>query len=329
MQFVAKLTDPDFLALQIGALQEPRKIDLEGFEPKIDTQDFEVFSKWFSQLRSIEEGINAQTLDYSDAAIAAKMAARDGNWQLFCEAVGSMKEPPVTLIGLLNECFGYFIESGNITNSKILADKLIGYSGKGERERKIFEKEGTDLDRITMILNRSDLSGDDFRHLGEVAVSCADIRDDFIKAVIRDSNKSSVCWTAPQGIRALLKENLNDTERFPIALELFKRTTLSLGLLKSAIEEGIKYNRVSFNQDNLKLAYKSLEHFTPDSKKEEFEWCLFRVRAAHFLKKPYDQFLERAKELADECAWAHSRYISTTRASALKEVDSLVTELKL
>ena len=327
MRFVANLTDTEYLALQIGATFDS---DLfRDFRPSIDTNDSNEFSEWIRNLRGLEEAANAQSMEYSDAAIAAKQAAKDGNWVLFSKAIGSMKEPPIKLIELLNECFGYFLESGNISDSKVLADKLLGYSGRGERERKIFEKQGTDLDRITGVLARSDLSSEDFRHLGSVAISSPQIREDFIDAVNRDCGKPRMCWVAPLGMRALLQDNFNDPERFPIALGLLNSTLKSPGIVKTLIDEGIKYNRVAFDQDNLKLAFDSIKDYEPEGKKESFEWHLFKARAKVHLGESYQDHIEKAYELANECSWAHSRYVSTTRQAAINQVNSLVEELKL
>jgi hypothetical protein len=63
----------------------------------------------------------------------------------------------------------HFLENGHLEHAKTLADLIALFSGRGERERKIFEHTKDPL-RIKSMLKRNDLTEDDLRHVGLLAV---------------------------------------------------------------------------------------------------------------------------------------------------------------
>lgn len=332
MSFQGHVTREQIVALQVGLNGKPFQGEnsLIEFPLGIETDDLEAFSAWVNQLKAARDMTGAGRLSYEDAALLAREGARNGNWVQFASAVGQIKDPPVTLRNLLHECTLNFLENGHVEQAKTLADLIEIFSGRGERERRIFEHTQDPL-RTRSMLKRDDLTEDDLKHLGLVAVDIEGLREDFLASLKLNQNGLLPLRKPHRAMADILKSCLVDKEKFPVALALYQDSDMDKGVLKSVIEQALYYNRVAFTRENIELGFNYIQDYEPTEPKVTFEWHLFKALALRFLNREDDSLreIQKAKDLANLCSWAHRSHHPLSRIAALDTVKAFEERIRV
>jgi hypothetical protein len=107
----------------------------------------------------------------------------------------------------------HYLENGHVEHAKTLADLIELFSGRGGRERKIFEHTNDPL-RIKSMLKRNDLTEVDLKHLGLVAVDIEGLRLDFLASLKLNQNGLLPLRKPHLAMSDILKSCLADKERF-------------------------------------------------------------------------------------------------------------------
>lgn len=281
---------------------------------------------------------------------AALAAADHGDWNSFAW-IATARVSSDSIERLAGEAVHAFLKAGDLSSAAFLSDMLIGSGDASGRavailtrqiELGLFSSNSIDevLDRSRAILRADDrfrLLGDAFFLLTKMELHsdaarirtalCSDIED-------CATEKVTICSPGVVlGVVTMLSRGISsgcEAAAFALYDDLALPPSTRSHIAENLLTERVQYNRLTFSSAGVARLYSDVLFEAKENAEGErarFSQALFRARVKGALGEPYADELETAHTLAEGCRWAHSKFIASTRDTALKEVTDVAVVL--